>query len=182
MWVPLQSLQVVRYLIVILCRKNWDHELSVLLQAFLHTLQHAGRTDLLFWLQSLGAHLCFPGQNCRILRGVSNAHLILLIWLYWVVEETWQSCHCWGRIWMCHAAAVLLFSSEFYKLCVQSITQYCGVNGAIVVTQEFIQARPELFWGYGIGRVDQQAHCLPGEMHTLIRQLESGGEWEESIH
>lgn len=46
---------------------------------------------------------------------------------------------------MYHAAAGLLFSSEFYKLGVQLITQYCGVNGAIVVTQEFVQARPELF-------------------------------------
>lgn len=31
-------------------------------------------------------------------------------------------------------------------------------------------------------RVDQQAHCLPGKMHTLVRQLASEGEWEELIH
>lgn len=124
----------------------------------------------------------FPRSELQNFTWGIQCPLDLLIWLYWVVEETWQSCHCWGRIWLCHAGAVLLFSSELYKLCVQSITQYCGVNGAIVVTQEFVQARPGLFWGYGKERVDQQAHCLPGEMRTLIRQLESGGEWEESIH
>lgn len=46
-----------------------------------------------------------------------------------------------------------------------------------MVTQEFVQARPELFRSYGKKPLDQ-----PGKMHTLIRQLESGGECEELIH
>lgn len=46
---------------------------------------------------------------------------------------------------MYHAAAVLLFTSEFSKLRVQLITQYSGANSAVVVAQGFVQARHELF-------------------------------------
>lgn len=46
-----------------------------------------------------------------------------------------------GQNW----TAVPCFPSEFCKLCVQLITQYCGANGALEVTQEFVQTGPELF-------------------------------------
>lgn len=167
------------------CGQNWTAvvcglvqslQLSLLVWAFLHTLQHAGNTDLPFWLQSLGTHLCFLGQNCRIVCGVSKAHLIQFIWRPGRVAVDEES--------GCITQLKCFFSILSSIRCVQLITQYCGPNGATVVTQEFVQARPELFRGYGKERVDQpgKMHCQPGKMRTLIRQLESGEEWEESIH
>lgn len=44
---------------------------------------------------------------------------------------------------MYHAAAMLHFSAEFYRLCVQCTTQYCGANSAIPVTQK--KTEPELY-------------------------------------
>lgn len=110
-------------------------------------------------------------------RPFDSAHLlshwgVLAELLPWCEEEF----RCIMQL-QCFISVLSSIGCEFSKL-----LSIVVLMGAIVVTQKFVQTRPEHSWGYGKDRVDQQTYSPPGKMHTLVRQLKNGGEWEESIH